>query len=269
MKTTLLALGLLACHEGKGDRYLDTGTHEPDADSDTDSDSDTDADSDADSDTDADADVYFQPDYIASVAWFGLAEGEISSWATTDTEGIPPYVIVYLATKEYQSTGDQNEICLLYWTLDATAVPPTSGQWAAFDVTWVPYTTAGRCGDLDPAVYGADPLADIGVTQGSLVLEALNETTQDQFHEWTGGWPEGDEEVFGAEVSFGDLDHVFQVYDDAYPGLQWAYGYGFALNDAGQTDLVTHVLASDIQHGTSVVVGLSTLSVPTSYYVAR
>ncbi len=211
--------------EGDADTDADADS---DTDSDTDSDSDTDGDSDADSDADGDADAdsdadtdpeYFEPDYWGWNYSFGVQAGAV---AEVYISGLvtPPYFEIMLVEEEYFDAYDESYACHLYYGFSAVPAESWSEAWYDWAIEIEPDST--DCPDLDPELWGEEPLEAIGnsfeVTVGALDAD-LESSIQGWFTDW---------ETDYAPYAFGSNNYV----DGALSSdRQTHYGWAFEVDD--------------------------------------
>ena len=267
MTRPLAILSLLAaCSEGSveiGPVPEDTGAAEADADTDTDTDTDTDSDTDTDTDTDPD---YFEPDWMYLTMYAGLRDGELTSWSTADNDGIPPHLVMHLIGEEYQTTEDPAYYCAIYWLMDTGPVD-SFGAWAAASAVYEPYYMSDACYTMDPDVYGSDPSTDIGVEEGPVIVgpmsettaEVMNELTEDQIPGSSGLW-------FAADIDYGGLDEIIDLYQEYYPGIQDHYGVAYATADDGLTDYSEQRTVAELEAGEPAVLLMYSWSYSTEWF---
>jgi hypothetical protein len=258
----LLSLLALACTPVGGlyltpeDSAVPEGDTDTDTDTDADGDSDADADADADADSDADTDPeYFRPDYIAAAAYIGTSGGEIVDWKYQGSETIS-YLYIMMAGLDYFHVGDESALCMLYYVPESSPVDPGQAQ-LAWEMDWEPYYATEPCYQLDPDYYGASPLYDIGVSQGSVSVEAMSDYTEQLLeHSWGDTF---DETALGAEVHMGDLDGFFEFYWDYYPELQLYYGWAFEADRDMDCSFDHYLLPSELSPRQNAVIHISSL----------
>ncbi len=258
----VLSLLALACTP-VGGLYLtpeDSAVPEGDTDTDTDADGDTDADADADTDADADSDAdtdpeYFRPDYIGAAGYLGVSGGEIVDWRYQGSETIS-YFYIMLAGVDYFHVGDESQLCMLYYVPDSTPVDPGSAR-LAWTMDWEPYYATDPCYQLDPDYYGASPLYDIGVSSGSVSVEAMSDYTEELLqHSWGDYF---DENALGAEVHLGDLDGFFEIYWNHYPELQLYHGWAFTADEDMNSGFDQYMNPRELGGSQNAVLHLSSL----------
>lgn len=192
---------------------------------------------------------YFRPEYIYASLLAGHQDGQLVEIRDTAGGATPPYLAVYLATRAWFETYDEDQVCVLYWQV--SAAPHAPFDW---DLGFTPWSMSQKCTRLDPDVYGEAPLQTLGVSEGFAYIAdftALTLTTLVDVY----GWDPTSEtyDLFAGELSVGDLDATLNAFATWYPGMQPWYGAAYAVNDEMESSFDTLLTLEQIWAGEPAV----------------
>ncbi len=199
----------------------DTDT-DADADSDTDGDADADADADADGDADADADTdtdYFDTDYWGWNVTTGVQDGAMTTVWISGVEN-PPLMEIMLMQEEYFDEGEVGNLCTLTYEISGT--PASSWAEAIWDWTLELTPSDNGCPNLDPDVWGDDPMTVIA-NEFEITVGPLDATLEASVSTWFTDW-----ETYYAPYVFGSNQYVD---GDLANGFQTAYGWAYQVDE--------------------------------------